>query len=145
MCGRGHAGPQLPDDNAAFNKGLAEIPKDEQAAIAASYDWTGVTSVVDMGAGPGALLASILAENRVRGILFDRADVLPDADHLLRFKSMETSGSSARFCTTGRMRSAGPYWRVAGSGREPGTVCWSLRWFRFPDSQRLGSPFSTWQ
>ncbi len=74
-----------PDDNAAFNRGLAEIRKDEQAAIAAAYDWTGVTSVVDVGAGAGALLASIVAENPgVRGVLFDRPDVLPDADHLLR-------------------------------------------------------------
>jgi hypothetical protein len=73
-----------PEDNAAFNRGLAEIRKDEQAAIAAAYDWAGVKSVVDVGAGAGALLASIVAENpRVRGILFDRPDVLPDADHLL--------------------------------------------------------------
>ena len=72
-----------PEDNAAFNRGLAEIRKDEQAAIAA-YDWTGVKSVVDIGAGAGALLASIVAENPgIRGVLFDRADVLPDADHLL--------------------------------------------------------------
>src|ERR1700736_5257865 len=73
-----------PEDNAAFNRGLAEIRKDEQAAIAAAYDWAGVTSVVDVGAGAGALLASIVAENPgVRGILFDRPDVLPDAEHLL--------------------------------------------------------------
>ena len=73
-----------PDDNAAFNRGLAEIRTDEQAAIAAAYDWTGVASVVDVGAGAGALLASIVAQNPgVLGILFDRPDVLPDADHLL--------------------------------------------------------------
>ncbi len=73
-----------PEDNVAFNRGLAEIRKDEQAAIAAAYDWTGVRSVVDVGAGAGALLASIVAGNPgVRGILFDRPDVLPDADHLL--------------------------------------------------------------
>jgi hypothetical protein len=73
-----------PEDNAAFNRGLAEIRKDEHAAIAAAYDWTGVTSVVDVGAGAGALLASIIGGNLgVRGILFDRPDVLPDADHLL--------------------------------------------------------------
>lgn len=73
-----------PEDNAAFNRGLAEIRTDEQAAIAAAYDWTGVASVVDVGAGAGALLAWIVGENpRVRGILFDRPDVLPDADHLL--------------------------------------------------------------
>ena len=74
-----------PEDNAAFNRGLAEIRKDEQAAIAAAYNWTEVTSVVDVGAGAGSLVASIVAGNpRVRGILFDRPDVLPDADHLLR-------------------------------------------------------------
>ena len=73
-----------PEDNAAFNRGLAEIRKDEQAAIAAAYPWAGVTSVVDVGAGAGALLASIVAENHgLRGILFDRPDVLSDADHLL--------------------------------------------------------------
>ena len=73
-----------PEDNAAFNRGLAEIRKDEQAAIAAAYDWTGVTSVVDVGAGAGALLASIVAGNPgIRGILFDRPDVLPDAERLL--------------------------------------------------------------
>ena len=73
-----------PEENAAFNRGLAEIRKDEQAAIAAAYDWAGVTSVVDVGAGAGALLASIVADNPgVRGTLFDRPDVLPNADHLL--------------------------------------------------------------
>jgi len=73
-----------PDDNVAFNRGLAEIRKDEQAAIAAAYDWTGVTSVADIGAGVGSLMASIIAANPgVRGILFDRPDVLPDTDHLL--------------------------------------------------------------
>ena len=73
-----------PEDNVAFNRGLAEIRKDEQALIAAAYDWTGVTSVVDIGAGAGSLVASIVAANpSIRGILFDRPDVLPDADHLL--------------------------------------------------------------
>ena len=73
-----------PEDNVAFNRGLAEIRKDEQAAIAAAYDWAGVTTVVDVGAGAGALLASIIAGNPgVRGVLFDRPDVLADADHLL--------------------------------------------------------------
>ena len=73
-----------PEENVAFNRGLAEIRKDEQAAIAAAYEWAGVTSGVDVGAGAGALLASIVADNPgVRGTLFDRPDVLPDADHLL--------------------------------------------------------------
>ncbi len=73
-----------PEDNAAFNKGLAEIRTDEQATIAAAYGWTGITTVVDVGGGAGALLASVVGSNPgVRGILFDRPDVLPDANHLL--------------------------------------------------------------
>lgn len=40
---------------------------------------------MDVGAGAGALLASIVAGNPgVLGILFDRPDVLPDAEHLLK-------------------------------------------------------------
>src|SRR5215218_5723625 len=78
-----------PEDNAAFNRGLAEIRKDEQAAIAAAYDWTGVTSVVDVGAGAGALLASVLGLNpQSRGILVDRPDVLRDSDDLLRARGV---------------------------------------------------------
>lgn len=73
-----------PDENAAFNRGLAEIRKDEQAAIAAAYDWTGVATVVDIGGGAGALLASVVGSNAgVQGMLFDRPDVMPDADRLL--------------------------------------------------------------
>ena len=78
-----------PEDNVAFNRGLAEIRKDEQAAIAAAYDWSDVTSVVDVGAGAGSLMASIVAANSgVRGTLFDRPDVLPDADYLLKARGV---------------------------------------------------------
>jgi O-methyltransferase domain len=78
-----------PEDNEAFNRGLAEIRTDEQSAIAAAYQWSGVKSVADVGAGAGALLASIVAGNPgVRGILFDRPDVLPDAEHLLKARGV---------------------------------------------------------
>ena len=78
-----------PEDNEAFNRGLAEIRTDEQAAIAAAYDWAGVTSVVDVGGGAGALLSAIVGSNQgVRGILFDRPDVLPDAEHLLKTRGV---------------------------------------------------------
>src|SRR5450432_1661551 len=77
-----------PEDE-AFNRGLAEIRTDERAAIAAAYGWAGVKSVVDVGAGAGALLASIVAGNPgVWGILFDRPDVLPDAEHLLKTRGV---------------------------------------------------------
>jgi len=78
-----------PEDNVAFNRGLAEIRKDEQAGIAAAYDWTGVTSVVDVGAGAGSLIASVLCANpQIRGTLFDRPDVLPDSDDLLKARGV---------------------------------------------------------
>jgi len=77
------------EDNEAFNRGLAEIRTDEQAAIAAAYDWTGVKTVMDVGAGAGALLAAIVAANpAVRGVLFDRPDVLPDAENLLKTRGV---------------------------------------------------------
>lgn len=73
-----------PEDGAAFNRGLAEIRQDEHGAMAAAYDWTGVSAVIDIGAGAGSLLASIVAGNpAIRGILFDRPDLLPDAERLL--------------------------------------------------------------
>lgn len=78
-----------PEDNVAFNRGLAEIRKDEQAAIARAYNWDSVTSVVDVGAGAGALVASILEMNpSIRGILFDR----PADDRLLVIEMVPVPG-----------------------------------------------------
>jgi hypothetical protein len=73
-----------PEENAAFNRGLAEVRKDEHGEVAQAYDWTGVNTVVDIGGGAGSLMAAILqAGPDMKGILLDRPEVLGDADRLL--------------------------------------------------------------
>jgi hypothetical protein len=73
-----------PDANQAFNRGLAEVRKDEHSQVAQAYDWSGVRSVVDIGGGAGSLIAAILRNgSEIAGTLLDRPEVLADADHLL--------------------------------------------------------------
>ena len=73
-----------PEESMHFNLGLAEIRKDEQGQIAKAYDWSGVGTVVDVGGGAGHLLAASLGQNpSMKGILFDRPDVLGDANSTL--------------------------------------------------------------
>jgi hypothetical protein len=52
----------------------------ENPAVAAAYDFAGVGTVVDVGGGHGALLASILPANPgVKGVLFDQPAVVESA------------------------------------------------------------------
>src|SRR5688500_9997872 len=52
----------------------------EAAAIAAAYDFSAFTTVVDVGGGQGSLLTAILAAHTsVRGVLFDEPDVVSGA------------------------------------------------------------------
>jgi hypothetical protein len=56
---------------------------EEPAAIAAAYDFSGVSTLVDVGGANGHLLATVLARNpSMRGILFDLPHVVRDAPAL---------------------------------------------------------------
>ena len=73
-----------PDDNAAFNRYMVERQAVQHPAIAAAYDFGGARLVVDVGGGSGALLAAILTANpRLRGVLFDRPQVVAAAAGVL--------------------------------------------------------------
>lgn len=73
-----------PEEGAAFNRGLAEVRKDEHGEVAQAYDWTGVNTIVDVGGGAGSLIAAILQVSPdMTGTLLDLPEVLGDADHLL--------------------------------------------------------------
>jgi hypothetical protein len=73
-----------PEENEAFNLGLAEVRKDEHSEVARAYDWTAVNAVVDVGGGAGSLIGAILAAHPLMtGTLLERPEVLPDAAHLL--------------------------------------------------------------
>jgi O-methyltransferase domain/Dimerisation domain len=57
---------------------------EEAMAVAPVYDFSGLTTVVDVGGGRGALLAAILKRNpHLRGILFEIPPVIADAPALL--------------------------------------------------------------
>jgi hypothetical protein len=57
---------------------------EEAAAVTPVYDFSALTTVVDVGGGHGALLAALLKRHpHLRGILFDLPQVIADAPPLL--------------------------------------------------------------
>jgi hypothetical protein len=85
---------QHPDEAAVFNQYMVEMPN-RHAPVAAAYDFSGMQLVVDVGGGHGASLIALLQSNpALRGLLFDRPQVVADAKDQL-----ETAGVAAR-CDT---------------------------------------------
>lgn len=74
-----------PDANVIFNAAMTGLSAGDADAIAAAYDFSGITQLVDIGGGEGALLATILRANpKLRGIVFDQPHVTEKAAALLR-------------------------------------------------------------
>jgi SAM-dependent methyltransferase len=69
-----------PDEGALFNRLLAFLTGGECDAVVAATDWTGATTVVDVGGGTGTLLGAILARNPwLSGVLLERPQVVEEA------------------------------------------------------------------
>ncbi|AGC47031.1 O-methyltransferase [Myxococcus stipitatus DSM 14675] len=69
-----------PAQGAVFHQGMSSLSDMENGAIAASYDFTGLSSVVDVGGGHGGFLIEVLKlAPQVRGVLFDHGQVLAGA------------------------------------------------------------------
>jgi hypothetical protein len=67
-----------------FDEGMAAVTRHTATAVAAAYDFSRFTTIVDVGGGNGALLAGILsAYPPVRGILFDVPHVVARAEQRL--------------------------------------------------------------
>lgn len=63
---------------------MTNLTKPHATAVLNACDFTGLTTVVDIGGGNGTLLAAILqAYPQMRGVLLDRADVLLSARQTL--------------------------------------------------------------
>jgi hypothetical protein len=61
-----------PDENEIFNANMASLTSGVAAAVAEAYDFGAVTSIVDVGGGQGALLASVLERHpHLTGTVFD--------------------------------------------------------------------------
>ena len=69
-----------PAAAALFNEAMSGYSAQEAAAILAAYDFSGVSMVVDLGGGHGALVTALLqAYPHLSGIVFDQAAVVEGA------------------------------------------------------------------
>jgi hypothetical protein len=61
-----------PDENRNFNDNMAALTYSVAGAVAEAYDFSGITSVVDVGGGRGALLTAVLERYpHLTGTVFD--------------------------------------------------------------------------
>lgn len=66
-----------PERNEIFNDNMAALSSAVAGGVAAAYDFGGLTTVVDVGGGLGALLAAVLDRNpQLTGIVFDQEHVV---------------------------------------------------------------------
>jgi hypothetical protein len=80
---------QRPEAASLFSETMIGVHGEEPAAIAAAYDFSGVSTLVDVGGANGHMLATVLARNpSMRGILFDLPHVVRDAPALLATHGM---------------------------------------------------------
>jgi hypothetical protein len=69
-----------PEEASMFSEAMVGIHGAEPPAVAAAYDFSGLTTIVDVGGATGHLLTTILNNYRgTRGILFDLPHVVRDA------------------------------------------------------------------
>jgi hypothetical protein len=74
-----------PEAARSFDAALAGLRSQATAALLDAYDFSEVTTLVDVGGGTGALLAAVLARHpSVRGTLFDLPHVVERAGEHLR-------------------------------------------------------------
>lgn len=73
-----------PDQEAIFNATMARRGTSQAEAITQAFDLTGVDTIVDVGGGKGALLASLLTQRpQLQGVLADQPDVVARAEPVL--------------------------------------------------------------
>lgn len=71
---------QHPDNAKTFNDAMTGMSLGTIEAVLASYDFSGINKLADIGGGHGVLLASILKANpQMQGILLDAPNVVPGA------------------------------------------------------------------
>ncbi len=72
---------QHPDESAIFDRAMTALTGDANRSLLEGYDFGRFATVVDVGGGQGALLASLLREHpTMHGVLFDQPHVVAGAD-----------------------------------------------------------------
>jgi ubiquinone/menaquinone biosynthesis C-methylase UbiE len=75
---------QNPESAKIFDESMTNFSVFESAAIAASYDFSSIQTLVDVAGGEGHLIASILKSNpTLKGVLFDQPYVIERAKRFL--------------------------------------------------------------
>ena len=81
---------QHPEEASYFSEAMVGFHGAEPPAVAAAYDFSGITTVVDVGGATGNMLAAILARHSgMHGVLFDRPHVVREALTLLKARGVE--------------------------------------------------------
>ncbi|MFE6982783.1 methyltransferase [Streptomyces griseus] len=74
-----------PESAAVFDRAMTQASVQSARAVAEAMPLSGARTVADIGGGQGELLAAVLEHHaNLRGVLFDRPDVLAGADARLR-------------------------------------------------------------
>jgi SAM-dependent methyltransferase len=69
-----------PEEGSLFNSLMAARGVGESEAVAAAYDWSSATRVMDAGGGTGSLMAAILSANpHLSGIILERREAAEEA------------------------------------------------------------------
>src|SRR5215468_12501442 len=69
-----------PDEGEIFNQAMNDMGQVIAAAVAQSYDFSGIGKIIDVGGGHGTLIAPILRKYpQMTGILFDSPHVTKSA------------------------------------------------------------------
>jgi hypothetical protein len=78
-----------PEQSTMFNETMLGFHAEEKPAVAASYDFSGVRTLVDVGGGTGNFLATILLANpELRGIIYDLPHVVAEASDQIESKNL---------------------------------------------------------
>jgi hypothetical protein len=73
-----------PEESAIFDAAMKALTGASNAALIEAFDFSRFRTLVDVGGGNGALLASVLASNpALQGVLFDLAHVVAGAEPVL--------------------------------------------------------------
>jgi hypothetical protein len=80
---------QHPEEASYFSEAMVGFHGAEPPAVATAYDFSGVTTVIDVGGATGNMLAAILSRHSgPQGVLFDRPHVVRDAPALLKTRGV---------------------------------------------------------
>ncbi|HKX28986.1 MAG TPA: methyltransferase [Blastocatellia bacterium] len=99
-----------PEAHEIFNRAMTSFSYSSVSAVVDAYDFTEISTLIDIAGGHGALLTGILKSNpRLKGVLFDQPSVIDGASKMLQraelqdrvelaagdfFKSVPTGGDA---------------------------------------------------